>query len=103
MLWGGWLFYFISQDECEKFRRNSFFSDQVFRNAFNRYVKGAMELTNCKVQSYGSMEMFRDVFVISTTGRKLYLVADNEKELKEWVKAIESIKAGGSHVGMTKI
>eukprot|EP00494_Astrolonche_serrata_P005508 UN05524 len=58
-----------------------------------------MELTNCKVQAVGSLDMFRDVFVISTTGRKLYLVADNDRELKEWIKCIESTKAGGPHVG----
>lgn len=94
MLWGGWLFYFTSQQECEKFRRNSFFTDQEFRTAFNRYVKGSMELKKCDVHEFGKLDDYENVFVISTANRKLYLVADNRHEMQQWIDAINSVKFG---------
>lgn len=101
MLWGGWLFYFTTQEECEKFRKNSFFTDQVFRTAFNRYVKGAMELFKCEVKSIGKLDMFSDAFVISSDNRKLYLVADNLDEQNSWIDSINAAKMGsnGSQLG----
>ena len=69
---------------------------EEFRSAFNRYVKGAMELFKCDVKSIGSLDQFRDVFIISSENRKLFLVADNLEEQNEWIDAITNAKFGTS-------
>ena len=53
----------------------SFFSCcKVFRENFNQFIKGSMDLTRSTMQTIAGLDTFRDVFVISNENRKLYLV-----------------------------
>lgn len=96
MLWGGWLFYFLNREDCERFRRNSFFSDKEFRSAFDRYVKGAMNLKECTINTLGTMDKFKNVFVLSSIkdDRKLYLVPRDENDGNLWIEAIKGVQNG---------
>ena len=53
---------------------SSSISFKIFRESFNQYIKGSMDLTRCTLQTIDGLETFRDVFVISNENRKLYLV-----------------------------
>jgi len=81
----GWLFYFATEDDCQKFKRIAFFSEKVFRLAFFKYVRGSIPLEQAETEQ---VQGFARQITISTPQRVFHIEAENENDLNAWINAI---------------
>lgn len=89
----GWLFYFATEEDCQKFKRIAFFSEKVFRLAFFKYVRGSIPLEQADIKK---VDGFPRQITISTPQRVFHIEAEAEQDLEAWITAI------GESVGQFK-
>ncbi|MES1917378.1 MAG: hypothetical protein MHM6MM_009110, partial [Cercozoa sp. M6MM] len=90
----GWIFYFASQGDCQKFKDIAFFSERMFNDAFAKYVRGSVPLEDAVIATVGEFDGRDNVFsvmtpkIVARSCKTFYISAADEEEMKGWIAAI---------------
>lgn len=83
----GSIMYFQTEEDAKTLKSMHFFDEDAFHEAFDRFVKGSIILSDATCEFVGAGEGKQNVWVVRTPLRVFNMFSDSEDEAQSWVQA----------------